>query len=434
MRLHLVPLLAAALSSPVAFAQTGSISLPGSPGAPASPSAAASTPIGLSEALASALANNPGLTGARHELAATEGARQQSATRPNPTLSIDVEDTRRATRATTLSLSQPIELGAKRAARMAVADRARDVAVAQLAARQAEVRAAVTTAYFDALVAQERVRLAEASLTLAEGGSSAAAKRVVAGKISPIDETRARVAESGVRIELLQARSELRSTLHALRLAMGATPGTFDAVSGTALDTPPALSDAELALRLGDAPAIREAQRDSERLAALAEVERAKRTPDLTVSLGAKRDNDAGRNMAVLGLAVPLPVFDSNRGAELEALRRLDKAVADARSIASRVELEALQAQERLQTGRAEVESLQRDVLPGAQAAYDAAAKGFDLGKFGLLDVLDAQRTLLLAKGQYLKALSDTHRARIELDRLLGEPVQDIPADAPKLP
>jgi cobalt-zinc-cadmium efflux system outer membrane protein len=421
MRLHLAPLLAVALAMPALFSH-------------AAESAAATTPsrtLTLRDALDSAMAHNPELTSARRELEAAEGARQQSSAYPNPTIGLDVEDTRRATRSTTVLLSQPIELGGKRAARISAADRSRDLAVAQFEAQAAQVRAAVTTAYFDALVAQERIRLAESSLSLAGGASDAAAKRVIAGKISPVDETRARVAESGVRLELLQARSEQRSALHALRAATGAPQGAYDAVSGAALALPVSMPEAELARRLATAPAIRQARRDTERFAALAEVERARGTPDLTVSVGAKRDAEAGRNMAVLGVSMPIPVFDSNRGAQVEALRRVDKAVADARAVAVRVETDALQAHERMRTAHAEVESLQRDVLPGAQGAYDAAVKGFDLGKFGFLDVLDAQRTLLAAKGQYLRALAETHRSRIELDRLLGASEQTPPADAP---
>ena len=419
MRLHLAPLLAVALAVPAMFSHA------------ADSAAAPSRTLSLRDALDSAMAHNPELTSARRELEATEGARQQSSAYPNPTIGLDVEDTRRATRSTTVLLSQPIELGGKRAARISVADRSRDVAVAQFEAQAAQVRAAVATAYFDTLVAQERIRLAESSLSLAEGASGAAAKRVIAGKISPVDETRARVAESGVRLELLQARSEQRSALHALRAATGAPQGAFDAVSGAALELPVSMPEAELARRLATAPAIRQARRDTERFTALAEVERARGIPDLTVSVGAKRDAEAGRNMAVLGVSLPIPVFDSNRGAQVEALRRVDKAVADARAVALRVETHALQAHERMLTAHAEVESLQRDVLPGAQGAYDAAVKGFDLGKFGFLDVLDAQRTLLAAKGQYLRALAETHRSRIELDRLLGASEQTPPADAP---
>ena len=59
-------------------------------------------------------------------------------------------------------------------ARMAVAERTVDLAAAQLATRQAGLRASVTAAFFAALVAQERVRLAQVSLELASIGSQTA--------------------------------------------------------------------------------------------------------------------------------------------------------------------------------------------------------------------------------------------------------------------
>jgi cobalt-zinc-cadmium efflux system outer membrane protein len=64
---------------------------------------------------------------------------------------------------------------------------------------------------------------------------------------------------------------------------------------------------------------------------------------------------------------------------------------------------------------------LQRDVLPGAKSAYDAATVGFENGKFNFLEVLDAQRTYFAAKSQYLKALAEAHRAAADIDRVLGE-------------
>ena len=64
----------------------------------------------------------------------------------------------------------------------------------------------------------------------------------------------------------------------------------------------------------------------------------------------------------------------------------------------------------------------QRDVLPGAKSAYDAATVGFENGKFNFLEVLDAQRTYFAAKSQYLKALAEAHRTSADIDRVLGEP------------
>lgn len=73
------------------------------------------------------------------------------------------------------------------------------------------------------------------------------------------------------------------------------------------------------------------------------------------------------------------------------------------------------------EAARTEAQLLRDDVLPGAQSAYDAATKGFELGKFDFLDVLDAQRTFFAAKSQYLRALAETYRAAADIDRLLGD-------------
>jgi cobalt-zinc-cadmium efflux system outer membrane protein len=60
------------------------------------------------------------------------------------------------------------------------------------------------------------------------------------------------------------------------------------------------------------------------------------------------------------------------------------------------------------------------EILPGARSAYEAASTGFDYGKFGFLDVLDAQRTLLQAQSHYLTTLADAHRAQAAITRILG--------------
>jgi cobalt-zinc-cadmium efflux system outer membrane protein len=58
---------------------------------------------------------------------------------------------------------------------------------------------------------------------------------------------------------------------------------------------------------------------------------------------------------------------------------------------------------------------LRSDIVPAAQSAYQAARTGFELGKFGYLDVLDAQRTYFQAKAQYWKALSAAFQAAADL-------------------
>lgn len=127
-----------------------------------------------------------------------------------------------------------------------------------------------------------------------------------------------------------------------------------------------------------------------------------------------------GRNQAIVGLSVPLPIFDTNRGNLLEALKREEKAREGLSASQLQVSAEARETRARLASLRQEAQLFAEQVLPGAQSAYDAAAKGFELGKFSFLEALDAQRTLLQARSQYLRTLADTHRARADLDRLLG--------------
>jgi cobalt-zinc-cadmium efflux system outer membrane protein len=422
----LPPLLAAFMTFPC-LAQGGTDAAPG-PVQP--PTAVAPTPaaLTLAQAIHLALERHPELAAARSEVQASEAAQLVAGARPVAVVEGELEDTRRETRSTTLLLGQLIELGGKRQARLDAAARGRDVALARQALRRGQLRAEVTAAFAEALIAQERLRLAKAALLLARGGSDAAQRRVTAGKVSPIEETRARVAQSGVAAELAQARGELRAALQALQALLGGGQ-RIEAVAGE-IALPPVLPQDALLARLEQAPALRVARLDVERLGALARLERTRRVPDVTVGVGAKRNEELGRTQALVTLSVPLPVADAWHGAELEALRRQDQARFEAEAATLRLRADVARAHERLQAAVAEARTLQDEVLPGAQSVFEATTKGYELGKFDLLDVLDAQRTLLLSRTQLLRAIAQAHLATAAIDRALGDDTPIDPAEA----
>ncbi|HWW69299.1 MAG TPA: TolC family protein, partial [Duganella sp.] len=124
-------------------------------------------PLTLETALALAANANADLSAARHELLAVDGAVLQAGLPPNPSLSVERVDTRRDTRETTFLLSQPLELGGKRQARVQAALRERESASAQLGTRQADIRADVIDGWFSVLAAQEQLRLAQEASELA---------------------------------------------------------------------------------------------------------------------------------------------------------------------------------------------------------------------------------------------------------------------------
>ncbi|WP_084455299.1 TolC family protein [Comamonas composti] len=379
-------------------------------------------PLTLERAMALAMESNPGLGAARQALAASEGALLQSGARPNPELAYSQEDTRRDARSSTLQWSQTIETGGKREARMRMAERGLARARAELAEVQAGLRADVISAFFGLLVAQERVQLAGQTLDIARSAREAAAKRVAAGKVAPLEETKARVAESGAQLELAQARSEQRMARQRIQLLWGEVNPAFGAADGAvdALPAVPALAD--LQQRMQEAPAVLQARESLEQSRAAADLERARRLPDPTLSLGVKRarDNGQGQNQLVFGISVPLPILDSNRGNQIQALRLADKAEQDLQTARMQLQTRLFEAREQLQTSREQAVQLKSEVLPSAEMAYGLATKGFALGKFSYLEVLDAQRTLSAARGQYLDQLQATHRAAADIHRLLG--------------
>ena len=137
----------------------------------------------------------------------------------------------------------------------------------------------------------------------------------------------------------------------------------------------------------------------------------------------AGREQEAARNRLMLGMSVPLPLFDRNLGNERAALSRRDKAEAEAHATALHQRAELLSARQRWLTASQVSELLREQVLPGAQTAYAAATKGFSLGKFSYLEALDAQRTLLEARTQYLDAVAEAYGAASEVERLIGAPL-----------
>jgi cobalt-zinc-cadmium efflux system outer membrane protein len=380
----------------------------------------AAEPLSLAKAIELALEGNPEVAAATRQLEATEGQVLQGRSRPNPELAYSLEDARSKTRTQSWQLNLPVELGGKRAARTKAAEKSREMAQAQLAELKATVRANVAAAYFDVPTSQERLALAKDSVALAKSSTDTVAKRVAAGKVSPVEESKARVAEAGVRVELAQAASEQRNALSRLFALLGRIDAPYTVLEGKAENLPSVPSLVDLQPLIASSPGVVLARIEVDRRKALTALEQSKRVPDVTVSVGMQRSNETQRNVLLFGVSVPLPIFDRNQGNLLEALKLEDKARDELQAASVRLHSEVAQGQERLSTITAEVQSLQQDVLPGAKSAYDAATIGFENGKFNFLEVLDAQRTYFTAKSQYLKALGEAHRAAADIDRLLG--------------
>ena len=411
--------------------------------APAQPAAHEALPITVSEpsgvlelrqALALALLQNPELSAFSLEVRAAEARSVAAAAIPNPDLAIEVEnfggrlERRRFQSAeTTLAISQLIELGGKRASRIRMANLQRDLAGWDYETKRLDVLSETAQAFVDVIAAQRKLALAERQLQLAQRVSGAVGARVRAGTESPVEERRTRVALATSRAEMESARRALEQARISLAAHWGGATPRFERAEG-AFD------------RVGDIPALQrllDATAENPDLArwsheiglreAGVEVERAKRIPDLTVTAGVRRYAETDDNAFVAGISLPIPIFGANPGAVAEARHNLSIARENRRGAEIRVRSELTKAYEGLAGGAREVEILASEGVPNAEAAIDAAQQAYSAGKFGLLQVLDAQRDLIESQARYIDALAEYHKSAAEVERLVGAPLNAIP-------
>ena len=378
-------------------------------------------PLTLAAALARAEQANPDIAAAVHEVSAQQALWQQAAARPNPELAINVEDTQKANRSSSLQINQLIEMGGKRAARVAVGQQSHTAARLELAARRADVLAQVELHFHELWQAQEKQNLVNSSLELAVAVTTATSRRVALGKLSPMEISKARISESGLRMELAQARAEVQNARQKLAALWGSDSlenDFSDLPASPAPGLPSLPSMAELQARLQQSPAWLRSRLEVDKRLAMTQVERAKQAPDLSIGLGIKRDEQLGRNQAIFALTVALPFFDKNQGNLQEALSRRDKASDEWQATSKRLQTELQLAWQQLEAASEELALIRAEILPAAQTAYEGSLKGFEFGKFSFLDVQDAQRTLYQARAQHLRTQAETYRLNVEIRRL----------------
>ena len=382
--------------------------------------------ITLDRAQALAIANNPELMAFARGFGASQAAIVQAGVLPNPVLGAAGENLGNnrlkedGDRATVLQLEQLIELGGKRAARLKLAETGRDLAAWDFQANRADLILQVSVAFIDVLVGQQRLSLAEDSLALARVFADSVSKRVAAGKASPVEETKARLSLFSVEVELERTKRELAAARQRLSSLWNNPVPRFETAVGDLERIVTLPSREQLFGRARANPdlarwGVEIAQRD-----AAVDVAKAKGTPDLTLTGGVARFSQFNDTAYTIGISIPIPLFDRNRGGILEATRLLDKTVDQKRAAENRVYTEITNAEQRLAGIRLEIETLRTSILPGAQSAFDATRKGYELGKFGFIDVIDAQRTLSLVRSQYLGALANYYRGVREIERLIG--------------
>ena len=386
----------------------------------------------LRSAIALALTHSPELKAFSYDVRAAEARTLQAGLRPNPELEIELEEFDHDgegmdSAEIVIGLGHTVELGGKRRWRKQVAAAEGELAGWDYEEARLSVLSETTRRFTLAIVAEQKLALAESAAVLAQKLKRTVDAHVAAGKEPQFQSARAAAELGLVQLRVLEARDTVaisRRKLANMWAADKATFQTLDGVIDRLAETLPQLNTVESYLAQNpqmarQAAALRWAR------AALA-AEKAARIPDLEVSVALIQFEEDGTDALAFGVGTPLPLFDRNQGGIAAARYGLAKVETEINAARAALSLELAETHATLVTANTKARTLRDKVLPASETAFNAASEGYRQGKFAYVDVLDAQRSLFDVRLQMLDALADYHDALLSLEQLTGTPLNNM--------
>lgn len=383
----------------------------------------ASTALTLDQAIAYALENSPALGAQDNYADAAKASRSQAGALANPELEVEAENIYGDADGTgeaeiTYSISQLVELPGKRGNRIRMATAESMKAHLNRDATRLDLIRDVTIAYAEVIAGEQEVAILEEERDLATQVRGTVAAKVEAGKEPPIQKNKAGIELSASEIALDRARRSLTAKLQALTALMG------DGAGNPILqpDSLPPLTQPEdyeaYKSRLSHTPEMQSLEANVTQAQSALSFEKASALPDPTVGLGIKQSRADDTESFVASVSFPIPVFNLNRANVARAGHELNASKMEQQSSALSLETSLAETYGNYISAYNEASALKTAVLPGAEEAFAFARGGYDAGKYGYLEVLDAQRTLFDAHRQYNEAILDYYTQRAVIERL----------------
>jgi cobalt-zinc-cadmium efflux system outer membrane protein len=385
----------------------------------------------LDEALRAARAINSRLQSARHAVESARGRAERAGAWPNPALSFAAEEVPRggsvADGKSVVGLSQTLPFPLKksydgRAGRSETEGFRADFETASIALERD-----VKIAFYQVLAAQRSLTISREALGVATALADAARRRVESGAAPLQEELRAEIERERANSDLVAREAEhalARASLFALMGTPGydgplagdlsadtAFPGALPADSTVAPSIPePGFARSSHPLLEGAEARVRRAEQELRRV-------KLEPLPDLDLRLAAGRDaNDS--DIVEFEAAISIPFFDFSGGLRREKRAELEAARAEATAIAIDFETSRRKTTETFRAAARQTLAYRDDIVPRAERALELVRGGFDAGKFGLIDLLDTQRTLAEARLAYIERLLELNSARAEWEAL----------------
>ncbi len=398
---------------PVQAADTITVSAPGG--------------LTLEEALVLASQNRQELKGFRADLDAAAVKLKHAGLPPNPELQVEWDNLggdlpADDVKETTVSLSQPFEIGGKPSARK----NRGQAEIMRLQHEQSttwlDIAAEVKMAFLEVLGAHERLALQHEAEQIASELAAITHERVAAGELAATEETRAEARKVETMVETRKFKTLLAESEFNLAMTLMETDKATVTVSGH-LSQEVAIPDQQTLLaEMQNSPLLALRQSEAQLAASGLSLEQANAWSDPSFFVALREIPDQDARAVSVGFSVPLPLFQRNQAALADASATAQKAITNKENTARRLQTELIKAHTMLSAADQEARTLRNEVISRVTEAAEAVREGFRAGKFRYSDVLEASQSREQAKVRHLEAILDLNRAAISLDRLLGRP------------
>ncbi len=381
--------------------------------------------ITLDDAIAKAINAAPRLKSSQAGQEAADGMREQAGYRPNPNIFMEAEDIAGSGQFSGISgaeitygISQQIEIGGKRSNRMAAAEQGYALSQLDTDIEQFNLVRDVHIAYADAVAAQEALRLAQERKELAEQLYKTVRKRVQAAREPEIQQSKAKIGVSTASFNLTRAERESQHTKHVLSSLWAGHDDSFHLADAHFYELKAPPTEHEVETLLDKTPDLKRWGVEYQRRMALAELEESNAIPDPNVTVGVRDLRGEDQQAFMLGLSIPIPVFNANQGNITKARSEAVQVESQGRHAQLTLRNEIFQHLEDLTNAYDQANTLKDDIIPSAEKAFRLSREGYQAGSFPYLEVLDAQRTLFEVKEQHVEALRAYHAASANVQRL----------------
>lgn len=312
-----------------------------------------------------------------------------------------------------LRIDQLIERGGKRDLRIKGAEARLAAAGLDLDDTARQQLGVLRYAYYNLRLAQEKLAIARETAELYGKAAEAGRLRLKAGDLAPVDVSRLQIDKARADADARQAEADLDQARVALAYLIGREA---DGASLVATDNWPSLEEQALEQTpLDQRPDLEAARKRLAAAEADRDLAKAKKNRDVTVGFQLERNlQNAPTNSFGFGVSVPLFIWHEYEGDIARAESDLDVARQQFAQQQAMAVGQVAQARSALLAARDRYRRLESGLLADAERVARAAELAYGKGAMGLMDLLDARRTLrqiqfeaASARADYAKALSD---------------------------